>query len=73
MKFSEIPIGTLFRFSYAGLPPQLSSAHILGPFRKVAPDGAVDIADSREVKLYVAPAIRVVAEAFEERPGEEAA
>lgn len=72
MKFSEIPIGTLFRFSYAGLPPQLSSAQSLGPFRKVAADGAVDIADRREVKLYVAPAIRVVWEA-EEPAGEDAA
>jgi hypothetical protein len=73
MKFSEIPIGTLFRFSYAGLPPQLASSQTLGPFRKVAADGAVDIADPREVKLYVAPAIRVVSEAFEELPEDAAA
>lgn len=65
MRFDEIPIGTVFRFSYAGLPPKLATAEALGPFRKVADDAAVDIADPREPKLYVAPATNVEPEAFE--------
>ncbi len=60
MKFGEIPIGTFFRFDCQGLPSRLAHAEALGPFRKVAEDGAVHISDEREVKWYVAPATKVV-------------
>lgn len=60
MKFREIPNGTWFRFDCRGLSPRLAYAETLGPFRKVADDGAVHIADRREVKWYVAPAANVV-------------
>ncbi len=71
MKFSDLPIGTVFRFSYAGLPPQLATAESRRPFRKVGADGALDIADPRQVKLYVAPGTNVVPDAFEITPEEE--
>ncbi len=71
MKFSELPLGTVFHFNYEGLPPQLAKAATQGPFRKVAEDGAVDIADPREVKIYVAPGTNVVPDAFEIPAGEE--
>jgi hypothetical protein len=59
MKFDDLPIGTLFRFDCKGLPRRLAQAQALGPFRKVAGDGAVHIADQREFKWYVAPATNV--------------
>ena len=60
MKFAEISIGTFFRFDYEGLPSHLAHAEALGPFRKVAEDGAVHIADWRGVKWYVPSAAKVV-------------
>ena len=60
MKFRDLPLGAVFRFSAAGLPPRLATREALGPFRKVADDGAADLADPREVKLYVPPATNVV-------------
>jgi hypothetical protein len=60
MRFNDIPIGTFFRFDYQGLPTRLAPAEGLGPFRKVAEDGAVDIADGREIKRYVPSATKVL-------------
>lgn len=59
MRFNDIPIGTFFRFDYQGLPARLARAEGLGPFRKVAEDGAVDIADGREITRYVPSATKV--------------
>lgn len=60
MRFAEIPIGTFFQLDYQGLPTRLVHARRLRPFRKVAEDGAVDIADRREFKWYMPSATQVV-------------
>jgi hypothetical protein len=59
-KFCDIPIGTLFRLNGADLLTRLTDARVLGPFRKVAADGAAHTADRREAKWYVPPAATVV-------------
>ncbi len=59
-KFGEIPIGTLFRVDGEGLLQRPVNTRALGPFRKVAADGAAHTADLREPKWYVPPAATVV-------------
>ena len=60
VKFAELPIGALFRFNYMGLPALLAKAETREQFRKVAADGAVDIAEKRRLKIYVPPETNVV-------------
>ena len=59
-RFCEIPIGTLFRLDGEDLLTRPNDARALGPFRKVAADGAAHTADRREAKWYVPPAATVV-------------
>ena len=60
MKFRDLPLGAFFRFNATGLPPRLAKAVGVGTFRKVAEDGAADLADIRDAKVYIPPATNVV-------------
>jgi hypothetical protein len=62
VKFAYLAIGSLFRFSGAGLPGRLADIQTLGPYRKVSPEEAVLQADVRNLRLYVAASSRVVPE-----------
>ncbi|HYB74296.1 MAG TPA: hypothetical protein VED18_13060 [Candidatus Sulfotelmatobacter sp.] len=59
-KFCDIPIGTVFRLDGEDLLSRLTNARELGPFRKVAADGAAHTADRREAKWYLPPEAAVV-------------
>ncbi len=59
-RFCDIPIGTVFRLDGQDLLTRLTNARALGPFRKVAADGAAHTGDQREAKWYLPPAATVV-------------
>ena len=69
MKFRDLPPGTLFRFSEVGLPPRFAKAVAGGTFRKLAEDGAGDLADPRNAKVYIPPATNVVRVPMPAPPG----
>ena len=60
MKFRDLPVGAVFQVSGTGLHPRLAFREALGVFRKVANDGAADIADPRRAKVYIPPATNVI-------------
>ena len=62
LKFGYLAIGSLFRFSGAGLPGRLADIQTLGPYRKVSPEEAVLQADVRNLRLYVAASSHVLLE-----------
>lgn len=61
MKFGDLAIGALFRFSTQGLPPpRATESLVLGPYRKVTPDEAVLVGDERGLRMFVSPSTNVV-------------